>query len=541
MRAPALFPLSRWVRRGAAPPRGPVLAAAALVAAAACIPAVYLGVRAGEVSADAWSLLLVPRTFRLLGSTLALALGVTALSALLALPLAWLTALSNLPGRKVWAVLFTLPLAVPSFIFGYVLLAAFGVGGLFDEWGLPAPPVYGYWGALWALTLSTYPFLFLAFRAALIQQDPALLEAARCLGCPPLEAFRRVTLPRLGHALRSGGLLVAFYVLSDFGAVSLLQYDTFSRAIYMQLEGSFDRSLAALWSLVLVALALLALILAEMRAPRAARAGRVAQRHSAPAKLGRLAVPSLLGCALVVLGGVGLPVGVIGVWLARASSAARASSTESGGTLWEPVWNSVVASSLAAVVTAVCALPLGIVSARYGASLLARGVVRAAFASYCLPPIVVALSLVAFGIHVVPAVYGTLLMLVFAHVVRFLPQALGPIEGAFVDLSPRLSEAGSSLGAAPPRVALRIVLPLIRPGLVAAVALVFLTVMKELPATLLLAPIGFQTLSTRIWSATAEGQFALGAVPAFLLLAVSSLSVALTLRHERAGRAGGAP
>src|SRR5690606_19644362 len=154
----------------------------------------------------------------------------------------------------------------------------------------------------------------------------------------------------------------------------------------------------------------------------------------------------------------------------------------------------------------------------------------------CLPPIVVALSLVAFGAHVVPVMYGSLAMLVFAHVVRFLPQALGPVQGAFIDLSPRLFEAGTSLGQPPATVTRRVVLPLVRPGLMAGATLVFLTAMKELPATLLLAPIGFPTLSTRIWAATAEGHFALGAFPAFLLVGVSSLSVAWSLRHEKSHR-----
>src|SRR5690606_29728268 len=138
----------------------------------------------------------------LLGNTLGLAFTVTTLSGLIALPLAWLTVQSNLPARAFWTVALTLPLAVPSFIFGYVLLAAFGTGGLVDSWGLPVPPIYGFWGAVAALTLASFPFPFLSVRAALLREEPSLLEAAATLGVSPLQAFVRVTLPRLVHALR---------------------------------------------------------------------------------------------------------------------------------------------------------------------------------------------------------------------------------------------------------------------------------------------------------------------------------------------------
>ena len=502
-----------------------------LVVAAACIPAVYLLVRANQAADGAWRLLLTERSLLLLGNTLGLAFTVTTLAALIALPLAWLTVHSSLPGRGFWTVALTLPLAVPSFIFGYVLLAAFGKGGLAETWGLPTPPIYGFWGAVAALTLASFPFPFLSLRAALLRQEPSLLEAAATLGVPPFMAFVRVTLPRLVHALRSGGLLVAFYCLSDFGAVSLLQYDTFSRAIFMQLEGAFDRSLAALWSVGLMLLAVIVLVLAEYRASDVLTipSGRASRERTQPVRLGSWALPALASCGLVTALGVGLPLFVIGVWLKRATG-----GTDFGGLL-EPTWNSVLASGLAAVATLIAVLPLGLLGAREG-GLLARFLVRSAYAAYCLPPIVVALSLVSFGANVVPVVYGSLAMLVFAHVVRFLPQALGPVQGAFIDLSPRLFEVGTSLGQRPLMVTRRVVFPLVRPGLMAGATLVFLTTMKELPATLLLAPIGFPTLATRIWSATAEGHFALGALPAFSLVLLSSLSVAWTLRQEKSHR-----
>lgn len=332
---------------------------ASAVAAAACVPAVYLLVRASETPEGAWQRLLTERTWQLLGNTLGLALTVTLLAVLIALPLAWLTVRSDLPGRRAWTVAASLPLAVPSFIFGYVLLAAFGTGGLFEGWGLPVPPIYGFWGAVVALTFSTFPFPFLSFRAALLRQDPSWLEAAATLGASPARAFLRVTLPRLVHALRSGGLLVAFYCLSDFGAVSLLQYDTFSRAIFMQIEGAFDRSLAALWSLALMLLAALVLVLAEFRAGEVAvsPSGRVARRARG-VTLGGWTLPALCWCALAAGLGIGLPLFVIGTWLWRATGSLQLTS-------WlEPTWNSMLAAGLAAFATVLAALPLGLLGAR---------------------------------------------------------------------------------------------------------------------------------------------------------------------------------
>jgi iron(III) transport system permease protein len=507
--------------------------ASCLVVAAACLPGFYLLLRAGEVDARAWEVFFGGRTLELLGSTLSLAFAVTLAATLIALPLAWLTTLSDLPGRRAFTVLLCLPLAVPSFIHGYALLAAFGDGGLLDGWGAPRPRIYGFWGATFALTFSTFPFSFLAFRAALLRQDGSLLEAARSLGASPFEAFARVTLPQLLQAFRASGLLVAFYVLSDFGAVSLLQYDTFSRAIYLQLEGAFDRSLAALWSLGLMALAVLALggswFFGGAEGPT--HAGR-ASRRPRRAHLGGHAVWGFAAVLGTLAAGVGVPVGVIVLWLTRAADRWDFER------FWTAAVNSLWISLLAALVTVLCTLPLAWLSARRASSPLVRVLERAAYASYALPPIVVALSLVSFGIRAAPFLYGTFVLLVAAHVVRFAPQALGASRGAFLQLSPRLTEAGNSLGGSGLDVARLVAWPLLRPGLVAGGALVFLTTMKELPATLLLAPIGFSTLATQIWSATAEGYFAEAALPSLLLIALSSASVAFTLHREDSAGVG---
>jgi len=501
------------------------------VAALALLPAVYLAVRAAEAEADTWSLLLRDRMWGLLWRTVGLAAAVTACAAALSLPLAWLTTRSDLPGRRVWTVLLCVPLAVPTFVSGYVLLAAFGTGGALEaplmRWGLPVPPVYGFPGALLALTVTTYPYLFLALRAGLLAQDPAWLEGARSLGLTPARAFWRVTAPLLRPAFASGALLVGLYVLSDFGAVALLQYDAFSRAIYVQYDGAYDRTYAALLGLVLVAVTVGVLALEVRLRGKAGyhRSAKGAARAAAPVVLGRWRVPALLLCGAVVAVGVGLPVAVLLYWGVQGLVGGE------GELVLGPALNSVLASVLGAVAAVVGALPLAFLAARHPGR-LTLVLERAAYAGYALPPIVLALSLVFLGVRALPFLYGTLAMLVLAYLVRFLPQAVGVVRGALLQLNPHLPEAAASLGQPPRAVLRRVTVPLLRPGLLAGAALVFLTAMKELPATLLLAPIGFDTLATRVWSATAEGRFAEAAVPALVLMAVSALGVGLLVSQE---------
>ncbi len=239
------------------------------------LPLFYLLFRAAGIGPTALDLILRPRTGQVIWNSSVLTIGVTLASLLIALPLAWLTVRTDLPGRKMWTVLLTLPLVIPSYVGGFALVAMMGPKGILQSWLAPLgverlPSIYGLPGALWALTLFTYPYLFLSIRAGLRNQDPALEEAANSLGHSRWTTFWRVTLPNLRPAITSGALLVALYTLSDFGAVSLLRFNSFTRAIYVQYLSSFDRSLAALLSLILV-LMTVALLYSERRIQGRAR------------------------------------------------------------------------------------------------------------------------------------------------------------------------------------------------------------------------------------------------------------------------------
>jgi iron(III) transport system permease protein len=530
----ALAERVRWARRPRRRPPGVIWVSAALVALAMLLPLAYLVLRSLE---DGWSRFVEVvsdgETFAVLGRSVLLAVVVTGVSVAVSVPMAWLTARTDLPGRRTWAVLAALPLVVPSYVGGFVLVSALGPRGMLqgalEPWGVERlPEIYGLPGAALALTLFSYPYVFLTVRAALRGMDPALEEAARSLGSGSWTTFLRVTLPQMRPAIVAGSLLVALYALSDFGAVSLLQYDTFSREIYIQYRSAFDRTPAAILALMLVALTAAILLLEGRTRGRGRYDQRSAARPGALAALGRWRWPALFFCGVVVVAALAVPVGVLAFWLVRGLA-----EGEPLRPLWNAAWSSVYASGLAAGVVAIAALPVAVLAVRFPGR-GSRFVERMTYLGYALPGIVLALSLVFFGANYAPWAYQTLGMLIFAYAVHFLPQAVGATRAALLQVSPSVEEAARGLGRGPAGVLATITTPLAGSGILAGAALVFLTTMKELPATLLLSPTGFETLATRVWGATTDAFFARAAAPALLLIALSAVPMYVLVIRERA-------
>lgn len=512
--------------------RSPIVlvAPAVAVAALAAMPLIYLVIRASEAGPAFWQLIARPRTLQLLINTLLLAVSVSLASIAISVPLAWLLVRTNLPGRRFWSAVVVVPLAIPSLVGGYAFVAALGSGGIVPQWlarwGIAMPGIYGAPGAWLVLTLLSYPYVLLPVRASLQALDPAGEEAARSLGSSPLRVFWHVVMPALKPAVLSGGLLVALYTLSDFAAVSLLQFDSFTRAIYVQYQASFNRSYAAVLALVLVTLTAGILLLeAAVRGKKQYhRTGTGVRRQARPVDLGRWRWPAVVLISLLVMASVGMPVGVSSFWLLRGLFHGEAVSMEMGAAL-----NSISVSLGAAVATVAGAIPVAILVVRYP-STTAKVLEKAAYLGYALPGIVVALALVFFGARYGGPLYQTVWMLLFAYVVLFLPQALGAVRSNLMLVSPNLENVARTLGYTPAQVLWRVTLPMIRPGVISGGALVFLTAMKELPATLLLGPIGFRSLTTVIWGAVSEAFYAKAAAPALVLIITSSLSLYFLLR-----------
>ncbi|HEY8449464.1 MAG TPA: ATP-binding cassette domain-containing protein, partial [Bacillota bacterium] len=508
---------------------------AACAAGLALLPLAYLGLRAAQVDAGIWELLIRPRTFGLLVNTAALVGTVTLAATLLAMPLAWLTTRADLPGKRFWSVALAVPMAIPSYLLAWSLVAGLGPRGVLQQLvGEPLgieriPDLHGFVGAALAVTLATYPYAYLGLRAALLRLDPALEEASSCLGHGPLATFVKATLPALWPAITAGGLLVALYTLGDFGAVALMQYETFTYAVYLQYRAGFDRTYGAALSLVLVAATLLLLGVEGMTRRRARydHLGPGVARQPKLVRLGPWRWPALLLCGAILALGFVTPTAMVLFWLWRNPGEGVVNMAES----WRVAAQSFWASGLAAGVTLALALPVALVAVR-GSGRWAWGIERVVYLSHALPGIVVAFSLLFFAVQAARPIYQTLPLLLAAYAVLFLPKAVGPLRGSLLQCSPHVEEAARTLGATARRVMGSITLPLIRPGLVAGGALVFLNAMKELPATLLLSPSGFRTLATTVWSATEEGFYDRAAPTALLLMLVSFISVFFLFGEE---------
>ena len=495
------------------------------------IPVVYLVLRALQADpAQLADLVLRVRTLRLLWNTVALTAGVLVCSTVLAFPLAWLTARTTLRGRRMVTLCGVLPLAVPGYVMAYVLLATTGSYGTLAQWaGITIPRLSGYSGALLALSLYLFPYLFLNLRTALLDLDPALEESARALGYSRWEVLWHVVLPQLRPGFLAGGLLVGLHVLGDFGVVSLMRFETFSYALYLQYTAAYDRIYAACLALMLMALTVAVLFL-EARLLRGLllhRTGSGTRRSTVRMSLGPWKWPAYAFVAMVTLGAVGVPVATVFYWM------------EAGTNLpWEALeaalTDSLSASVPAAVLAGGLALPLAYLGVRRPTR-GTRALERLAYFGYATPPLAFALALIFFTLGTVPPLYQTLLLLVGAYALHFLAEAIGPIRTALYQAPPHLEEAARSLGRTPLWAFVEATLPQLRKGILVSVALVFLSSMKELPITFLLSPVGFRTLALKVWSHAEAAMFADAAPFALAIIGVSAAFVGLLLARERRG------
>ncbi|SBT40345.1 ABC transporter permease [Micromonospora auratinigra] len=488
--------------------------------AVALLPLVYLGVRVAEAGVERIvAELFTTRVAVLAARSVALAAVVTAACTVLGVATALLVTRTDLPGRRVLGLLAALPLAVPTYVAGFA-------------WTATVTGFEGFWAAALLLTLCSYPYVFLPTVAALRRADPGQEEVSRSLGRGPWATLTGVTLRQIRPAVAAGALLVALYVLSDFGAVSIVRVDTFTRAIFTAFNLGFDRTGALVLSTVLVLLTV-GLIGAELGTrTRDARYVAGTTRPPVLLGLGRGRGPALAGLLVVPALALGVPAVGLGRWLvagvSRPGSLAEV-ATAAGASL--------SVSLAGTALTMLLALPLGLLTARAPGP-VATVLDRLSYVAHALPGVVIGLSLVFFAVNVAYPLYQSVWLLALAYATLFLPLAVGAVAAAAAQSPPAVEEAARSLGRGPVTVFRTVTLPLTLPGIGAGAALTFLTCMKELPATLLLRPTGMDTLATELWTHTGTAAYAAAAPYAALLVALAA--VPTWLLAARTGLTGGA-
>lgn len=498
----------------------PLVIAAVLGVSCALLPLGYLIIRTAGVSTETLdgttiTRQLIPWTL----NSLVLVAAVAASTLVLGAVIAWLLSCTDLPGRRVLRSVSAMPLAIPSYI------AAFG-------WLSVLPGLQGFWPSWMILTAVSTPYVVLPVLAAVARADMALIEEAQVSGRSPARSWLVGLGPQVAPAAAAGTLLAAIYTLSDFGAVALLRHEVLTFMIQRQYSSFVGRERAALFGLVLVAGALV-LVLAERRFRGNAQRYRTAAgaaRPIRPVSLGRARIPALLLVLSPVVVAVVLPVAAL---LQRLQQGTRRPLD------WAELVDALSATTTAALlggtVAILAALPIGVLAARY-ATRSATTLETLGYAAHALPGIVVGLSLVYFSLKVVPSLYQSLAVLVFAYAVLFFPKAIGSVRTSVASVPPSLPMVAATLGRPPWRAGL-VTARLAGPGILTGFLLVVVTAMKELPATLILRPTGFDTLATEIWSrtsATAPGAAAPYALALVLLASVPSYLIARESRGEAA-------
>ncbi len=495
-------------------------------------------------SVEIWAHLWQTSLAEMLWNTLALMAGVGLGVLVLGTGLAWLVTMYRFPGRAIFEWLLILPMAMPAYVIGFVFLAIFDYTGPVQSWlrGIFGPKVWfpeiaSYSGVVLVMTLVFYPYVYMLARAAFLEQSAGTLEAARALGASRLAVFWRVALPLARPSIAAGMALALMEALADFGTVAIYGYNTFPVAIYRVWFGMFNRGAATQLASVLMLFTLGLYLLERARRGRARfyqMEGSV--RPTPPKRLSGWRAWAASGVAGLVVGiAFLLPVARLLLWTVTAV----------GGSDYDDRYPEFLFNTVAlATITAIVAVGAAVVVA-YGLRLSRSRIVatsaRIASMGYALPGSVIAVGVLAplafldhaldnfltsvFGIGSGLLLTGSMVGLVFAYLVRFLAVSCQTIESSLAKITPSMDMAGRSLGVSPGGVLRRIHLPLIRRGLITAAILVFVDVMKEMSATLLLRPFGYETLAVRVWQLTSESLWEASALPALTIVAAGMLPV----------------
>ncbi len=484
-----------------------LIVASVLIALVLLLPLAFLLVEAqGAGVGKVMSLVNRPLTVHLLWNTVRLTVAVSALCTVIGTGAAWLVERTNLPGRRVWAVLLVVPLAIPDFVISF-------------GWASLSREISGFRGAVLVMTLAVYPLVYLPVASSLRNADPALEEVSRSLGVRRLKTFWRVTIVQSRVAILGGCLLVALVLLAEYGAFEILSYQTFTTEIFTEFS-VFQVPAACALSLVLIVLGLVVLTGESVGGGRGrvSPAGRTAQRITVRHRLGKWTVPALLGLSFLVALALGVPVASASYWWV-----AGAKGILQGLSIVDATWHTALYSGCAAAIATVMALPVAVLAIRHGGRLHSL-LERSTYLVLAMPGVVIAFSLAYFSLHYANAWgYQTAPMLVAAYAIMFFPLALVGVRASVAQAPRGLEDVARSLGKRRLAVLWQVTRPLVTPGLAAAFCLVFLSAVTELTATLILVPTGVQTLATQFWAYQQNLAYGQAAPFALLMIAIAAV------------------
>ena len=518
-----------------------------LMALVVALPFVVILISWGDINHEIWDHLLDYLFIDLLTNTLWLIIGVGGGVLVLGTALAWLTTMCEFPGRKIFDWALMLPFAIPAYVLAFVMLDLFSYGGpLYNGiqtffGGMITPPdIQSTGGVITVFVLVFYPYVYMLARTAFVSQGNSLLEAGQSLGLTPTQAFLRIALPMARPAIAAGVALALMETLADFGAVSIFNYDTFTLAIYTSWDDFRSLSTAAQLSSLLLLFALMALF-GEKAMRGKSKYHQTAGRAPYRFQLTGARAWGATGFVILVLGfSFILPVVQLVVW------GLDVIEQELNSRYFEMLYHTLILGGGAALLATLGAFALAM-ARRKGGDWKIESVGQLITLGYALPGSVLAVGIMIlfanFG-HAMNAVQTwlgqeptTIMMqsvpaLLFAYLVRFLTVAHGPVESSLARIKPSMEEAARSLGESNNGVVRRIYLPILTPGIFMALLMVMIDVMKELPATYLLRPYGWDTFAVRTYEMASEGMWEHAALPALSLVIVGLLPVIMLVRKS---------
>lgn len=502
------------------------------IAAVVAIPIIFTLFSAMTVDLELWERLYDTRLKIILPNTFKLLISVGILTLFIGVTSAWIVSRYDFKGKKIWEWVLILPLAMPGYVLAYAYASIMAPGGLaqniwdsiFSE--LKMPSLYSFWGVSLILSLVNYPYVYLLTRASLLNQNVKYHEAARMLGVSKIKRLWSINIRMAYPAIIAGLALALMEVMADFGTVTLLRYPTFTEAIYRQMTARFDPKGAAALAFILVAITFLLLNLERyFRGRRSFEQTKSSFRSQLPKKLNLQGTAAATAIIILI---IGFAFFIPALMLISMALDAIANGGIDSRFIKFTI-NTLFVSAVGATAASILAIPAAYLHARRP-NVLSKAVYYMSSLGYSLPGPVIAVGILLTVTALFNWLYGSILLLLMAYVVRFMPISLQSQDSSISMVSRSMEDAASTLGSSTWKTFKDILLPLIKRGILTGWVVVFVDCMKELPATMMLRPLAFDTLAVRVWVEASESLWEMAALPALLIVLVGLIPLIIIIK-----------